>query len=130
MKQHQERHRDLVDQLDTPDAALVEIDGLRQAIASALLVSGTRRSDLVEAEARHRRQQEGLRLLHVHLPSLPAHPRLLDHVLGERHVAEHSIGEREERGPVPFEDLASASLLIRPGPLAKLGLRHNTADRG
>src|ERR1700737_1008673 len=58
LEQHQERHRDLVDHLDTPDAGLVQIDGLWQAIAPALLASRARRAELIEAQARDRRQQD------------------------------------------------------------------------
>src|SRR5262249_9556312 len=43
------------------------------------------------------------RALDVGAPPLPTQPRLLHHVLGARHVAEHAIGEREQRGTMRLE---------------------------
>jgi hypothetical protein len=105
LEQHQERHRDLVDHLDAADPAFVQIDGLRQAIAPALLASRARRAELIEAQARDRRQQERLRRFGVTPAVLPAHPSLLHRVLRPRQIAEHPIGQRQQRWTVCFEGL-------------------------
>ena len=107
LQDHQECHRDLVEHLHPPDAGLVQIDRLRQAIAAALLVPGARRAELVEAEARHGREQERFVRLDVFLP-LPADPRFLNDVLGAGHIAQHAIGEGEQRRAMLLEGLGSA----------------------
>src|SRR5258708_2148442 len=60
LEEDQECHRDLVEHLDAPDASVVQVHWLRQAIAPALLASRARRAELVQAKARDRREEERL----------------------------------------------------------------------
>src|SRR5262249_59083174 len=100
----EERHRYLIERLQTTQTSLVEIDGLGQTIAPALLAPALRRVELVEAEPCHDGHQVGARRIRLLTPSLPPQPRFLHHVLGPPDVAEHAIGQPGEESTVRFED--------------------------
>ena len=103
LQQHEEGHRDLVEVLEPADARTVEVDGLGQPIAPALLAPRPRRAQLVEAEPADRGEKKGLRRRDITLPPLPADPGFLHDVLGARQIPEHAIGEREQLPTMRFE---------------------------
>src|SRR5262245_13764355 len=96
LKDDDEGHRDLVDHLDATHADLVQIDRLGKSVATALLAARARRPELIEAEVRHGRQQEDLRIVDDDVTTLPAYPRFLNDVFGADHVTHHSISEHEQ----------------------------------
>jgi hypothetical protein len=103
--QHDEEcHRYLIERLQAAYSSFVEVDGLGQTIASALLVTSLRRVELVQAEPGHDRHQVGPRGVRILTPTLPAQPRFLHHVLGSAEVAEHAVRQSNEEGAVRFED--------------------------
>jgi hypothetical protein len=104
LQHDEERHRHLIERLQTTQTPFVEIDGLGQTIASTLLATALRRVELVEAEPCHDGHQVGPRRIHLLTPALPPQPRFLHHVLCPPDVAEQTIGERNEERAVRFED--------------------------
>src|SRR5258708_4546376 len=96
LEEDQECHRDLVEHLEAPDAGVLQVHWLRQAIAPALLASRTRRAELVQANARDRREEARLGRINLPLP-LPTHPSFLHYVLVPCHLSHPAVGQGEPR---------------------------------
>ena len=105
LQEHEERHRDLVERLEACETAVVEIDRLGEAVAAVLFATCARRAEVIETEARHGGEQESLGRVDLDVGAVPAEPCILDDVFGAGEIAEHAIGEREERGAVGLEDV-------------------------
>jgi hypothetical protein len=103
LEHHEDGHGELFQLVQAGQSVLVQVDGLRQPIAAALLPARPGRGELVQAQARHHRHQERLRRLDVSVTPMPAQPGFLDDVLGASDVAEHAIGEPHQRRPVGLE---------------------------
>ncbi len=109
LKRDDERHRNLVQDVDLPDSAFFQVQRFRQSVAAALLASCAGGIELVEAKPGDDLDQVGLRRVDLHAALLPAQPRILHDVLRAAHIAEHPIGERHQRRPVHFEELGVVS---------------------
>ena len=105
LEHDQERHRDLIEHLHAADASFVEVDGLRQTVAAALLATRSRRIELVETQPRHQGHEIRARRLDLDVPAAPAQPRLLHDVFGAPEIAKHAVRVSDEQGPMRFEDV-------------------------
>jgi hypothetical protein len=103
LQKQEKRHRDLVHELHRSPSSPVEVDRLRQAITAALFTPGPRRAELVQAKPRHRRQKKCLGGAHLGGVLVPAHPRLLHGVFCASDIAQHAIGEPQQRRTMRLE---------------------------
>jgi hypothetical protein len=99
LEQAQERQRQVVDVGGGRGR-----DRLGQPRPDVGLAAGPRRAQLIEGEPRHHRHQEAARVAHRRaIGGQPAHPRLLEDVVGVGGAAQHAVGDAEQPRPVGLE---------------------------
>jgi len=103
LEHHQERHRNLIEQLHAADTSFLEIDRLGEPIAAAFFVARFRRIELVEAQARDELDQISARRGYVYTAAAPAQPSFLHHIFSAPEIAEHAVSMRHEQGPMRFK---------------------------
>ena len=105
---------------------------LRQPLAHVGLAADPRRAQLVDRQPRDHRREVGARRLDP-LAALArpveAQERLLHHVLGLAHAAEHPVGDRERRRPQLVEAPRRSSLSRAPARSPAASSRTAAASR-